>query len=139
MNETRVAWVLRADGVFNLLAGVVLQFYIKPLMALIGWPETETPIYATVLGSALIGLSLAVILAANHPEKLRTTIFAGIVAKGLAGVSILNALFILRTFIPSPALLLGAVGVQVVFVLGEAAYLLSSPSRQAPTVMAPEA
>ena len=128
MNETRVSLVLRADGVFNLLAGLVLQFYIKPVLAIIGWPETETPIYATVLGSALIGLSLTVILAANRPQQHRTTIFASMIAKSLAGLSIVNAVLILHTSVPQPALLLGAVGAQVLFVLGEVAYLLSSRS-----------
>jgi hypothetical protein len=31
------------------------------------WPDTKTPIYANVLGAALIGLSLAVWFMANHP------------------------------------------------------------------------
>lgn len=60
MNEARVAWVLRVDGIFNLIAGVVLQSYIKPALAIIGWPETDVPIHATVLGSALIGLPAVV-------------------------------------------------------------------------------
>ena len=126
MNESRVAWILRADGIFNMVSGLILQFYIKPILGLIGWPETDTPIYATVLGSALIGLSLAVIFAANKPQQHRTTILSSIIAKSLAGVSILNTLFVLRTFAPNPVLLLAAVGVQVLFVLGEVAYLLSS-------------
>ena len=126
MSAERVAWVLRADGIFNLIAGLVLQFYITSIMAIIGWPETNMPIYASVLGSALIGLSLAVIFAANHPQQSRSTIFASIVAKGLAGLSILNTIFVLRTPIPQPMLLLAAVGIQVLFVPGESAYLLSS-------------
>ncbi len=88
MNETNVRWVLRADGAFNLLAGLVCLFFYRPAVTLIGWPDTETPIYANVLGAALIGLSLAVWFAADHPEQSRDTILAGIVAKCLAGVII---------------------------------------------------
>ncbi len=48
---------------FNLLAGLALLAFYRPVIAAIGWPDTETPIYANVLGAALIGLSMAVILA----------------------------------------------------------------------------
>jgi hypothetical protein len=60
VSDTDVAWVLRADGAFNFIAGLVALFFYMPIVALIGWPDTETPIYANVLGAALIGLSLAV-------------------------------------------------------------------------------
>lgn len=75
MSRSSVAWVLRADGAFNFLAGLVLLLFYRPVVALIGWPNTETPIYANVLGAALIGLSLAVWFAANHPELSRDIIF----------------------------------------------------------------
>jgi hypothetical protein len=126
MNKTNVSRILRADAIFNLLAGLALQFYVRPLLTLIGWPTADVPVYAIVLGSALIGLSLAVWFAADHPEQSRDTILAGIIAKGLAGVSILYEIFITGISLPSPWLLPAAVGVQVLFVLGEAAYLLTS-------------
>jgi hypothetical protein len=126
MNHKNVAWVLRADGVFNFLAGLVCLVFYRPVVALIGWPDTETPIYANVLGAALIGLSLAVLFAANHPESSRDTILASIVAKVLAGVIIVYWVFIAGISLPSPWLLPAAVVVQVLFVLGEAAYLLAS-------------
>ena len=133
MNRANVAWVLRADGAFNFLAGLVLLFFYRPLVALIGWPDTETPIYANVLGAALIGLSLVVWFAANHPEQSRGAILASIVAKVLAGVIILYWVFIARIELPSPWLLPSAVGVQVLFVLGEASYLYSSRHREGST------
>jgi hypothetical protein len=129
VRNTNVAWVLRADGAFNFLAGLVALFFYRPVVALIGWPDTEMPIYANVLGAALIGLSLAVWFAADHPERSRGTIFASIIAKGLAGVIILYWVFVARIELPSPLLLPAAVGVQVLFVLGEAAYLLLHPER----------
>ena len=125
MNRASVVWVLRADGVFNFLAGLVLLLFYRPVIALIGWPDTETPIYANVLGAALIGLSLAVWFAANHPELSRDTILASIIAKGLAGIIILYWVFIARLALPSAWLLPAAVGVQVLFALGEAASLYS--------------
>lgn len=122
-----VARVLRADGIFNLLAGVVCLLFYRPVVALIGWPDTDVPIYANVLGAALIGLSLAVLFAANHPETSRDTILASIVAKLLAGVIIIYWVFLAGIELPSPWLLPAAVVAQVLFVLGEAAYLLSRP------------
>ncbi len=92
------------------------------------WPDTKTPIYANVLGAALIGLSLAVLFAANHPESSRDTILASIVAKVLAGVVIVYWVFLAGIELPSPWLLPAAVVVQVLFVLGEAAYVLSRPN-----------
>ena len=137
MNDKNVILVLRADGVFNLLAGLVCLAFYRPIIALIGWPNTEVTIYASVLGAALIGLSLAVLFAANHPERSRDTILAGIVAKALAGVVIVYQVFLVGIDLPSPWLLPAAVVVQVLFVLGEAAYLLSrsnAESRRRPAV-----
>jgi hypothetical protein len=126
MNHKNVAWVLRVDGVFNFLAGLVCLVFCRPVVTLIGWPDTETPIYANVLGAALIGLSLAVLFAANHPQSSRDTILASIVAKVLAGVIIVYWVFIAGISLPSPWLLPAAVVAQVLFVLGEAAYLLAN-------------
>jgi hypothetical protein len=125
MKRTHVAWVLRADGAFNLLAGLVALTLYGPVVAFIGWPGTDTQIYPNVLGAALIGLSLAVLFAAGHPERSRDTILATVVAKVLAGVIILYWVFVVGIELPSPWLLPAAVGAQVLFVLGEAAYLVS--------------
>jgi hypothetical protein len=125
MNSTRVAWVLRADGVFNLLAGLVALTFYGPVVALVGWPETDAPVYPNVLGAALVGLSLAVLFAAGHPERSRDTILATVVAKVLAGVILVYWIFVAGIELPSPWLLPAAVAAQVLFALGEAAYLLS--------------
>ena len=125
MTKAGVAWVLRADGVFNFLAGLVSLAFYGPVVALIGWPGTDVPIYPNVLGAALIGLSLAVLFAAGHPERSRDTILASIVAKGLAGVIVLYHVFLVGIELPSPWLLPAAVVAQVLFALGETAYLLS--------------
>jgi hypothetical protein len=126
MNRNNVAWVLRADGIFNLFAGLVLLAFYRPFVALIGWPNTQMPIYANVLGAALIGLSLTVILVSRHPEQSRGIILSGVLTKALAGVTILYWVFIAGIDLPSPWLLPAAVGVQVLFALGEAAYCLPS-------------
>jgi hypothetical protein len=126
MNRNNVAWVLRADGLFNMFAGLVLLTFYRPVVAFIGWPNTQMPIYANVLGAALIGLSLTVLLVSRHPEQSRGIILSSVLTKALAGVTILYWVFIAGVDLPSPWLLPAAVGVQVLFALGEAAYCLPS-------------
>lgn len=130
MTEKNVKLILRTDAAANFLFGLVLQLYLEPVLPLIGWVGTDTPVYAMVLGSALIGLALAVWFAANHPGRSRDTILASIVAKTLAGVTILYTIFTGQLQLPSPWLLPTAVGVQVLFAIGEAAYLLQLRSQQ---------
>jgi hypothetical protein len=124
MNDNQVKWVLRADAIFNMFAGIALQFYIRALLDLIGWPDTDARVYAIVLGSALIGLSLIVWLASYRPRERQDVILVSAITKTLAGVSILHQIYIAGIELPSPILLPAAVGVQVLFVLGELLYLV---------------
>jgi hypothetical protein len=117
---------MRADAIFNFFAGIMLQFYLSGLLALLGWPPAETRVYALVLGSALIGLSLIVWFASRRPSRAREILIVSIITHLLAGLSILYEIFIVGIDLPSPWLLPAAVGVQVLFVLGEAYYLLTA-------------
>ena len=134
MSERNVRWILRADGIFNLIAALILQFYVEALLPLLGWMPTDTTVYSMTLGSALVGLSLVVLLASNHPVQARDGIFASIVAKGLAGISIVYALFVTQIDSPAPSILLLAVGLQVIFAAGEAAFLLGTRRRSPATL-----
>lgn len=131
MSNERVAWVLRADGIFNLLAGLILLVFYRPAVAAIGWPDTETLIYANVLGAALIGLSLAVILVSRRPDQSRDIILTSVITKAIAGAVILYWVFVAGIELPSPWLLPAAVVVQVLFAAGEAAYLLPARTNRA--------
>jgi len=117
---------MRADAAFNLFAGILLQFYLSGLLRALGWPEAQTRVYALVLGSALIGLSLIVWAASRRPSRAREILIVSIITHLLAGLSILYEIFIVGIDLPSPWLLPAAVGVQVLFVLGEAYYLLTA-------------
>lgn len=125
MSRSNAILVLRADAIFNLLAGVVLYFFYKPLIALILFPDTNTPLYANVLGAALVGLSLDVWFAANDPDRLREPIVAGIITRLLVAPAILYWLLIAGIDLPPLWLGLAAVGAQVLLILGEAAYLFA--------------
>lgn len=126
MSESTVRWVMRADAAFNLFAGIMLQFYLSGLLQLLGWPAAQTRVYALVLGSALIGLSLIVWVASRRPSRAREILIISIITHLLAGLSILYEIFIVGIDLPSPWLLPAAVGVQVLFVLGEAYYLVKA-------------
>jgi hypothetical protein len=117
---------MRADAAFNMFAGIRLQFYITGLLSLLGWPPAETRVYALVLGSALIGLSLMVWVGSRRPSRAREILIISIVTHLLAGLSILYEIYVAGLELPSPWLLPAAVGVQVLFVIGEAYYLLTA-------------
>jgi len=117
---------MRADAAFNMFAGIMLQFYITGLLSLLGWPPAETRVYALVLGSALIGLSLMVWVGSRRPSRAREILIISIVTHLLAGLSILYEIYVAGLELPSPWLLPAAVGVQVLFVIGEAYYLLTA-------------
>ena len=69
---------------------------------------------------------MAVIFVARRPERSRDVILASVVTKALAGAIILYWVFVAGIDHPSPWLLPAAVGVQVLFAVGEAAYLLTA-------------
>jgi hypothetical protein len=126
MSDSTVRWVMRADAAFNMFAGIMLQFYLSDLLRLLGWPAAETRVYALVLGSALIGLSLMVYVASRRPSRAREILIISIITHLLAGLSIFYEIYIVGIELPSPWLLPAAVGVQVLFVIGEAYYLLTA-------------
>jgi len=128
MSEDSVRWVMRADAVFNLLAGLLLQLNLTGVLTALGWPPPapQTRVYALVLGSALIGLSLTIWAASRRPSRAREALTISIITHLLAGLTILYEIFIVGIPLPSPWLLPAAVGVQVLFVLGQALYLLSA-------------
>ena len=128
MSESAARRVLRADAVFNLLAGLLLQLNLTGVLTVLGWPAPapQTRVYALVLGSALIGLSLTVWVASRRPSRAREALIISMITHLLAGLSILYEIFIVGIPLPSPWLLPAAVGVQVLFVLGQAYYLLTA-------------
>jgi hypothetical protein len=90
------------------------------------FPDTNKPLYANVLGAALIGLSLDVWFASNDPDRLREPIWAGIITRLLVAPAILYWLFIGGIDLPPVWLGVLAVAAQVVLIAGEALYLFSS-------------
>ena len=67
ISRSNVSLILRVDAIFNGLAGLILYFFLKPLIQLLLFPDTNKPLYANVLGATLIGLSLDIWFASNEP------------------------------------------------------------------------
>lgn len=130
ISRSTVSLILRADAIFNGLAGLILYFFYQPVIQFALLPNTDKPIYANVLGAALIGLSLDVWFAAKDPDRLREAILAGIITRLLVAPAILYWLLIAGIDLPPLWLGLSAVGAQVLLILGESAYLLGSRKKK---------
>lgn len=51
--------VLYLDALIDLVLGVLLLWFPKPIIGLLGAPVTDPPFYASILGGVLIGVALA--------------------------------------------------------------------------------
>lgn len=132
MNRDQVMWVLRVHAVVNLVAGVILYFFPRPLIAFLDWPDTDKLLYPNLLGAAIIGLALNAWFASNHPERRRDVILVGVVTIALVAVVLLYWLLIAGIDKPPIWLGLTAVGLQGVLTAAEAVYLYTSRSTGPP-------
>jgi len=130
MNRTAVVWVLRLDAAFNFIVGAICYLFYKPLIAAILFPDTDKPLYASVMGAGIMGLSIVAWLASNRPESSREFIGAIVVTRLLVAPAILYWLLIAGIDFPPVLLGLIAVGAQVALVAAEALYLYGSRTRQ---------
>lgn len=130
MNPKTVSTILRIDAAFNFIVGLVCYFFYRPLIAAILFPNTDTPLYASVMGAAIMGLSIVAWLAANRPETAREFIGAVIISRLLVAPVILYWLLIRGIDLPPVWLGLLAVAAQVVLISGEALYLYTSRGKK---------
>lgn len=130
MNTKTVALILRVDAIFNFVVGLIIYFFYKPMITAMLLPDTDKPIFASVMGAAIMGLSIVAWLAANRPETAREFIGAVIVSRLLAAPVILYWLLIAGIDRPPIWLGLLAVGAQVVLISGEAIYLYTSRGKR---------
>ncbi len=126
MNRTQVSWVLRVHAAFNFIAGVILYFFPRPLISAALWPDTDKPLYANVLGAAIIGLAINAWFASNDPDRLREVMLSGVVTIALVAVAILYWLLIAGIDKPPLWLGLAAVAVQGILTAAEGVYLYTS-------------
>lgn len=82
--------LLRADGVINLVLGVLLMAFPSGLVEALGVPPTEDRFYPTVLGAVLFGVGVALLIEANRlPGGIIGLGLGGAVAINLAAASVL--------------------------------------------------
>ena len=130
MKAKTVSLILRVDAVFNFSVGLICYFFYRPLIAAILFPNTDKPLYASVMGAGIMGLSIVAWLASNRPATAREFIGAVIVSRLLVAPVILYWLLIAGIDLPPVWLGLGAVAAQVVLISGEALYLFSSRKKK---------
>ncbi len=126
MSRENVIWVLRVDSLLNFVVGTICYFFYKPLIAAILFPNTDKPLYANVMGAAIMGLAIIAWLVSNHPEKSHDIIVGGIITRLLVAPAILYWLFIGGIDLPPVWLGVIAVLAQVALIGGEALYLYSA-------------
>src|SRR3972149_2707156 len=94
MKAKTVSLILRVDAVFNFSVGLSCYFFYRPLIAAILFPNTDKPLYASVMGAGIMGLSIVAWLASNRPATAREFIGAVIVSRLLVAPVILYWLLI---------------------------------------------
>jgi hypothetical protein len=80
--------LLLVDAVINLLLGVALVFFPRPLVAALGLPGAVSAFYPSILGAVLFGIGLALLAQRRRGDGLGLT---GAVAINLSGGVVLSA------------------------------------------------
>ncbi len=130
MKTKTVSLILRIDSAFNFAVGLICYFFYTPLITAILFPNTDHPLYASVMGAGIMGLSIVAWLASNRPQTAREFIGAVIVARLLVAPVILYWLLIAGIDLPPVWLGLTAVAAQVVLISGEAYYLYTTRKKK---------
>ena len=81
MRSTRI--LLAIDAVINLLLGILLVFFPRPVAVALGVPIPDSAFYPSILGAVLFGIGMALALEWFRPE-------AGLGGLGLAGAIAIN-------------------------------------------------
>ena len=78
-----VSLLLWIDAAVNLLLGLLLLAFSRPLTEFLGVPYTSTRFYPTILGAVLFGIGIALVIEALRPPN-------GIVGLGPGGAAAIN-------------------------------------------------
>ena len=91
-----VSALLLVDAAINLILGLLLLAYSRPLAQLLGVPYTDVTFYPTLLGAVLFGIGIALILEAWHgPKGFSGLGLGGAVAINLCGGVVLGGWLLL--------------------------------------------
>ena len=81
--KTSPATLLFIDAAINLLLGILLLAYSRPIVDFLGVPFTEVGFYPTLLGAVLFGIGIALVIEARRKPH-------GLVGLGLGGAVAIN-------------------------------------------------
>lgn len=75
--------ILLIDAIINLVLGILLVSFLPDVVSFLGVPMVQEPFYATILGSVLFGIGIALLI-----EYFREG--SGLVGLGLGGAISIN-------------------------------------------------
>jgi len=81
--KTSPTALLFIDAAINLLLGILLLAYSRPIVDFLGVPFTEVGFYPTLLGAVLFGIGIALLIEARRKPY-------GLVGLGLGGAVAIN-------------------------------------------------
>lgn len=81
--KTSAAALLFIDAAINLLLGILLLAFSRPITDLVGVPFTGVSFYPTLLGAVLFGIGIALVIEARRRPQ-------GLVGLGLGGAVAIN-------------------------------------------------
>jgi len=92
INKNRL---LIADGIINLLLGVLLLTFLSPVVNFLGVPFIQNSFYARILGGVLLGIGIALLIEVFHNGESTTGLgLRGAIAINICGGLTLAALLI---------------------------------------------
>jgi len=86
-----VSILLLIDAAINLLLGILLLAFSRPLADMLGVPYTAVTFYPTILGAVLFGIGIALVIEAfRQPQGMVGLGLGGAVAINLSGGIVLS-------------------------------------------------
>ncbi len=103
--------LLLIDSLINLLLGIILLAYSKPVVDLFGLPETDLKFYPNLLGAVLFGIGIALFIEYKRKEE-----FIGLGLGGAISINLIGG-FVLFIWLISGNLILPIHGKIILWIL----------------------
>jgi hypothetical protein len=102
MINKNIGLIMKIDGAANMLGGLLVLIFYRPLNELAGLPDITPTLYPRTLGAFMLGLGFILWQASNNPAGNRDVLLGGFIARGF-GASVVNyQIFISQIILPRP-------------------------------------
>jgi hypothetical protein len=102
MINKNIGLIMKIDGAANMLGGLLVLIFYRPLNELAGLPDITPTLYPRTLGAFMLGLGLIFWQASNYPAGSRDAILSGIIARVLGGAVVYYQVFVSQIILPRP-------------------------------------